>query len=278
MPRAPAFIRHRSSASATTASSSTGSGIGHRLGRLDPGQRDQVLHQAGEPGRLVAHPAGETADRLRVVRGVLDRLGQQGQRADRGLELVADVGHEVAPDLLHPPALGLVLGQHQHQAAGAVGRAQRRTERGDANREAGRPVTVLVAGDLDLALADLAVPADLPGQREQLADQQPVALDQPERARGRAGAQHPVLAVEDHRGRGKNREDGGDPGGKPGRRGAVSPRLARASTSADLHGQGGSRRQAAGRARAGDHLNIHAYRMRRCSAGHRGLAHPSLFP
>ena len=121
MPRALAFIRHRSSASATTASRSTGHRVGHRLGGLNPGQRDQVLDQEGQPRRLLPHPAGEPADRLRVIGRVLDRLREQGERAHRRLELVAHVGDEVPADLFHPAPVGLVLREHQHQPAAADG-------------------------------------------------------------------------------------------------------------------------------------------------------------
>src|SRR3974377_2123860 len=41
--------------------------------------------------------------------------GGGGQDPDVGLELGAGVGHEVALSLIDPPALGLVLGEHQHQ-------------------------------------------------------------------------------------------------------------------------------------------------------------------
>src|SRR5207247_1279618 len=166
MPRAFARIRQRSTASATTASMSTGRGSG----RLDPGQRDQVLDQVGQPLRLLAHLAREPANSLGVVGGVLDRLGQQGQRSDRSLELVAGVGDEVPPDLLHPPALGLVLGEHEHQAAAADGGAERRHP----DREARRPAAEPGHRDLDLALPDLAVPAYLAGQRGQLGDHQAI--------------------------------------------------------------------------------------------------------
>src|ERR1017187_4484279 len=54
------------------------------------------------------------------------------------------------------------------------------SERGDPDSEAGGRAVEAGGGYLDLALADLAIPADLPGQCEQLADQQLVALDQPE--------------------------------------------------------------------------------------------------
>ena len=48
------------------------------------------------------HAAGEARDRLRIVGGVLHRFGQQGQRADRRLQLVRDVGDEVAAHGLEP--------------------------------------------------------------------------------------------------------------------------------------------------------------------------------
>ena len=66
---------------------------------------------------LDLHPRGEPLDRLRVVLGVLDRLGQQAESTDRGLQLVADVGDEVAADLLDPAGLGVVLDEQQDVAA-----------------------------------------------------------------------------------------------------------------------------------------------------------------
>jgi len=102
MPRAPAFIlapvqrlgHHRVQVDRKR--------VRHRLGGLDPGQRDQVLDQAGEPRRLIPHPAGEAAHRLRVVRGVLHGLGQQGKGTDRRLQLMADVGDKIPPDFTLP--------------------------------------------------------------------------------------------------------------------------------------------------------------------------------
>ena len=60
------------------------------------------------------HPLGEPAHGLGVVVRVEHRLGEQGHAADRGLELVADVGDEVAADLLDPARLGAVLDEEQH--------------------------------------------------------------------------------------------------------------------------------------------------------------------
>jgi hypothetical protein len=78
-----------------------------------PGQLEDLVHQRRQPLRLGGHPPGEPAHRLRVVRGVLHRLGEQRQRPHRGLELVGHVHHEVAADRLQPAGLRAVLRQHQ---------------------------------------------------------------------------------------------------------------------------------------------------------------------
>ena len=88
--------------------------LAERGGDLQPGQVDDLLHEPGQPGRLHLHPLGEPGHRLRVVVGVEDRLGQQGQPADGGLQLVRHVGDEVAPDLLEPAGLAAVVDEEQH--------------------------------------------------------------------------------------------------------------------------------------------------------------------
>src|ERR1700722_3900714 len=92
-------------------------------------------------------------------------------------------------------ALSLVLDQQQYQAATAYFGAERR----DPDREAGGAVRRFAGGDVNLAFADLAVPADLASQREQFADDQLVALDQPERPGGLTGLQHAIGMVDDDR-------------------------------------------------------------------------------
>ena len=87
------------------------------------------------------------------------RLGEQRERADRGLELVADVGDEVAADRLDPAGLGEVLDEQQHQVG-----AERRHPGGDERSRRGRAGR----GQLQLGLADLAVPADVRDQLAQL--------------------------------------------------------------------------------------------------------------
>ena len=92
---------------------------------LDPRQVEQVLDDAAEPLGLGPHPAREPGDHRRVVLA-LERLGHQAQRADRGLQLVADVGDEVPADGLQPAPLGDVLDdRHRPQDGAVLGRAGR---------------------------------------------------------------------------------------------------------------------------------------------------------
>ena len=85
----------------------------HRLARrrllgLDARQVEQVVDDAAHPEGLVVDAPGQALGHLGIGLGD-ERLGQQAERAHRRLELVADVGHEVAADLLEPAALRDVL-------------------------------------------------------------------------------------------------------------------------------------------------------------------------
>ncbi len=100
-------------------------GVLQRVVVLHAGEVDQLLHQVGQPGRLDLHAPREPLHGLGVVGGVHHGLGQQGQRPDGGLELMADVGDEVAPHGLDAAGLGEVLHQQQHQPG-----AERRHPRG----------------------------------------------------------------------------------------------------------------------------------------------------
>ena len=123
-----------------------------------------------EPLALVLHPAGEPATASGSSAASSTASASRVERADRRLELVADVGDEVAADGVDPARLGAVLDQHQHEPA-----AQRRHPGGDLQRRDRGP-----RGSTELGLADLAVPAHLADQLEQLGDGRPVAADQPE--------------------------------------------------------------------------------------------------
>ena len=177
---------------------------GHRQRRLQglvalqPRQLDHLLHEVGEAVALGDHAAGEPADRLGVVGGVVDGVGQQPDRAHRGLELVADVGDEVAPHQLDPALAGAVLGEHQHHP-----RPQRGHPHGDVS---GRCVR---ARQHELGLADLAVAAHLAHHRGEVRGHQRGAAHQAHRVRRRRGLAHDIGVVDDDGAAAQHREHGG---------------------------------------------------------------------
>ena len=185
-----------STAVATTSSIETGTGLVERVVALEAGQLDDLLHQPDQPLALGEHPAGEPLDGLGIVGGVLHGLGQQPDRADRRLELVADVGDEVTADRLDPALAGAVLDQGQHQPA-----AERRDPRGHVPRRGARRTR-----DHQLGLADLAVAAYLPDQLGQLGVDHLVVAHEAEGVRRRGGLEDPVLLVDHHRARAEHGE------------------------------------------------------------------------
>ena len=137
--------------------------------------------------------------RLGIVGGVLDGLGQQLDRADGGLQLVADVGDEVASYGFDPALPGAVLDQSEDQAG-----TQRRHPGADVPR--GPRLTV----DDELGLADLAVAAYLLDQRAELLGDQAGAADEAHRERRRGRLDHDLVVVDDHRAAPQHREHGRD--------------------------------------------------------------------
>ena len=75
-----------------------------RLLGLDEAQIEQVVDDPREPVGLLHELRRELLDH-RVVLAVADRLGEERERADRRLELVAHVGDEVATNALDPARL-----------------------------------------------------------------------------------------------------------------------------------------------------------------------------
>lgn len=175
-------------------------GILQRVVVLHPGQVDELLDQIGQPVGLDLHPAREAGDRLGVVRGVHDGLGEQGERADRRLQLMADVGDEVAPDHLDAPGLGQVLDQQQHEAG---------AERGDPGGDRqGLAAAGAPARKIQLHLPYLTVTAGVAGHVEHRLHGQLPAPDQPQCVRRGAGLDHRVALVEHHRRGAEHREHG----------------------------------------------------------------------
>ena len=172
MPRALAFIRHRSRASATTASSSTatGSGTGSaawildsvimsctRLVSRDASCRIRPAKRRTASGSSAASST-VSASSASAPTGVLSSwlvLATKSRRTSstRRLSVWSSTSSSTRPP---SPTVA--------------------SERGDPDREARRPAVDAAGRDLHLALADLAVPADLASQREQFLHDQLVAL------------------------------------------------------------------------------------------------------
>jgi hypothetical protein len=144
----------------------------------------------------VRDAAGEPLDRLRVVGSPFDRLGEQGQRADRRLQLVPQVGHEVATDRFDPPGLGHVL-QHQGDRPGRRERAAVQPDAVHAHQTGADTGQVPRETDVDPASP---AGAYLAHQAEQLRHHQAAAPHDAQRAGGRIGEQHRVVGVDEHHG------------------------------------------------------------------------------
>ena len=172
-----------------------------RVVALQARELDDLLHQPGQPLALGVHPAGEALHRLGVVGGVDDGVGEQLDRTDRRLQLVAHVGHEVAPDRLDPAFAGPVLDQCEHQLG-----AQRCHPGGDVPRGQS------LATHDQLGLADLAVPAYLPDELVQLVLGDVVPTDEAHRDGRCRCLQHVVLGIHDQCAALEDREHRGNSG------------------------------------------------------------------
>ena len=100
--------------------------------------------------RFVDHAAGDPVDDAEVVL-VGHRLGEQGQRPDGRLQLVADVGHEVGAHRIDPAAFADVLDRRHRPTA--LERAARTTTATRAGRTArGLARLLTIAGGAQHAL------------------------------------------------------------------------------------------------------------------------------
>ena len=95
----------------------------HDIRRLQPAQLDDLVRQAGEAVRLDGQPFREALDLFGFGCRRLERLCEQTHRADRRLQLVADVGDEVAPHLFESDRLRAVLREHEHEPGAQPGDA-----------------------------------------------------------------------------------------------------------------------------------------------------------
>ena len=97
--------------------------------RLDPRQRQHVENQVVQPIRLLHDPLDKRDAGLAVVEcPVAERFRVRLDRAQRRLELVRNVGHEVASQRFEPPQLGRFV-HHDHDARTRIARQRRRLNR-----------------------------------------------------------------------------------------------------------------------------------------------------
>ncbi|GIE80120.1 hypothetical protein Aph02nite_60700 [Actinoplanes philippinensis] len=127
--------------------------------------------------------------------GVQQRLGQELQRPDRGLQLVADVRHEVTAHPGQPVRLGHV---------GGLDRDVRRVQRDgpQVQAERGMPAASPASGKIQLDLPAHSGPPDLAGQRTQDrvrgdGARSPAGAEQAHRAGRRIDQHRMVVGVED---------------------------------------------------------------------------------
>ena len=180
-----------------------------RRWRPAAGKFDDVLHQGGQPGGFLVHALGEPADGLRVIRGGLQRFGQQRDGPDRRLQFVGDVGDEVVADLLGAGDLGAVVGQQQDIFLRDHGRPDLDHDGSLAQR---------AARELQTVSEDDAVAPDLGRHFQQLLVHHGMAAHQAVGVGGRAGTDNAVDRVHHHEGP----SDGGQHlGGALGKRGIV---------------------------------------------------------
>ena len=162
-------------------------GPGHRILALQPRERDELVDEQREPLRLGLDLAREAGDRVGILGGVLDRLGQQRDGADRRLELVRRVRHEVAAGRLDAERGRTIVRDDQ----GALG-AQR--DDADGQLQGGTPpppLLVEVDGD------ELPLRAHLTHQVVQRRDPDPGTADDPERSGGLVDG-HELVVATDH--------------------------------------------------------------------------------
>ena len=136
---ASAESRVRPSASSTTSSMATRDSSGSPSAPVSRDSAISSVTRLPEPVRLADDLGAEPADLGGVVGGVEHGLGEQPDRADRRLELVADVGHEVAAGGLQPHGVGRVGGLDHRVAVAERAHAARARRR--VGGRAGRAAT-----------------------------------------------------------------------------------------------------------------------------------------
>ena len=106
--------------SATSSARSTAPRSERDGARVEAGELELLLHQPLEPGGLLGHRREELAAVALADPVALQQLQEALERGDRRLELVGDVGHQVAPGALQPALVGDVAQRHDHPGVGVA--------------------------------------------------------------------------------------------------------------------------------------------------------------
>ena len=128
---------------------------GQTLGALQLGQRDELLDHVAHARGFLLDALAEVLDVLRVIRVLQECLGEQADAAHRGLQLMRDVGHEVAARCFHAHRLGLVRAVDDDKASIT------RSKRLDHGLHLGDAVARAALADGNVETAFLAVLEDL---------------------------------------------------------------------------------------------------------------------
>ncbi len=158
-----------------------------RVAGLQAAQLDDLGGDAGEALRLPRQALGEALDLLRLVGGARQGLGEEADGADRGLQLVADVGDEVASHVVEPVRLGAIVGEEQHEPVAEPRHPHEQSDLGLAERSASQAEF----------LADRhPVAAHLVDQLDELLVHERLVPHQAERERTRRGLDDVVRRVD----------------------------------------------------------------------------------
>ena len=93
-------------------------GVEHRRCALRFLQVDQTMHQFRQSFGFLGDASGEIFHRIRIVRRVADRLGEQRNRSGRGFELVRHVGDEISAHGFETALLAHIGNENREQAVG----------------------------------------------------------------------------------------------------------------------------------------------------------------
>ena len=188
-----ASTRQRSTASISTSSTSM---LSAWLIRSSACSRDRsMICTTRSASRADSMPirAANRRTAVGLVGGLLDRLGEQRDGPDRGLQLVTHVRHEVPAGGFDPPRAGEVVGQHEDQTV-------RHRRDPDVEQQVGVAQIPGPSAHLDLLGQQSLLAAGLSGHLQHSGDHHPAAAGQPELQRVRRGLEHLVVRPDHHPG------------------------------------------------------------------------------